>query len=89
MRESARRHPEASAIEDSDGALSYTELLAQVWRTAARLNEHGVRRGDRVVCACPRATVTSTSRSSGSWAPAPPTCRSTPTTPGACRPRLR
>ncbi|WP_345751933.1 Pls/PosA family non-ribosomal peptide synthetase [Microbacterium rhizophilus] len=48
LRESAQRHPEASALEDERGALSYRELLALVWRTAARLHEHGVRRGDRV-----------------------------------------
>src|SRR6185312_7563914 len=48
LRETAARFPEASAIEDADGALSYGELLAQVWRTAARLHEQGVRRGDRV-----------------------------------------
>ncbi len=46
--DTARRHPNASAIEDAGGALSYGELLAQVWRTAARLREHGVLRGDRV-----------------------------------------
>ncbi|GGH43904.1 Pls/PosA family non-ribosomal peptide synthetase [Microbacterium album] len=48
LRETARRHPEASAIEDETGALSYGELLALVWRTAARLREQGVVRGDRV-----------------------------------------
>lgn len=44
----ASRHPEASAIDDGSGALSYRELLARVWRTAAALHEAGVRRGDRV-----------------------------------------
>lgn len=44
----AARHPEASAIDDGSGALSYRELLARVWRTAARLHAAGVRRGDRV-----------------------------------------
>ncbi|KQZ06036.1 hypothetical protein ASD19_13115 [Microbacterium sp. Root53] len=48
LRETAQRHPEASVLEDEAGALSYRELLALVWRTAARLHEHGVRRGDRV-----------------------------------------
>lgn len=42
------RHPEASAIDDGSGALSYRELLARVWKTAARLHAAGVRRGDRV-----------------------------------------
>ena len=48
LAEVAARHPEASAIDDGSGALSYRELLAHVWRTAASLHEAGVRRGDRV-----------------------------------------
>ncbi|MDN3497069.1 amino acid adenylation domain-containing protein [Planococcus sp. APC 4015] len=48
LRAGATTHPEASAIEDAAGALSYRELLARVWRTAARLREHGVQTGDRV-----------------------------------------
>ena len=48
LRETTARSPEASALEDQDGALSYAELLARVWRTAARLHEQGVQRGDRV-----------------------------------------
>src|SRR5690606_15740218 len=42
------RFPEASAIEDASGALSYGELRVRVRRTAVRLREQGVRRGDRV-----------------------------------------
>jgi non-ribosomal peptide synthetase-like protein len=48
LRETTARFPQASALEDADGALSYAELLAQVGRTAARLHVQGVRRGDRV-----------------------------------------
>lgn len=48
LRDTATRYPEASAIEDPDGALSYAELLARVHVTAARLHDQGVRRGDRV-----------------------------------------
>ena len=48
LRETTQRHPDASALEDADGALSYRELMARVVRTAARLHEAGVRRGDRV-----------------------------------------
>ncbi|MCI2957026.1 amino acid adenylation domain-containing protein [Agromyces atrinae] len=48
LRETAARHPESSAIDDGAGALSYRELMARVIRTAARLHEAGVRRGDRV-----------------------------------------
>ncbi|MFZ8757046.1 Pls/PosA family non-ribosomal peptide synthetase [Microbacterium sp. HMH0099] len=44
----AGRHPEASAVDDGSGALSYRELLARVWRTAGVLHAAGVRRGDRV-----------------------------------------
>ncbi len=48
LRATAQRHPEASAIEDGDGALSYGELLARVNRAATHLLEQGVQRGDRV-----------------------------------------
>ncbi|WP_029150492.1 Pls/PosA family non-ribosomal peptide synthetase [Microbacterium indicum] len=48
VRATAERHPDASALEDEGGALSYAELLAHVWRTAARLRDAGVRPGDRV-----------------------------------------
>ena len=48
LRETSARYPQASAIEDAAGALSYAELLVQVGRIAARLHEQGVRRGDRV-----------------------------------------
>jgi len=48
LRTTTARHPEASAIDDGSGALSYRELMARVGLTAARLHEAGVRRGDRV-----------------------------------------
>lgn len=48
LRESTARFPEASALEDAAGALSYRELMARVIRVAARLYGSGVRRGDRV-----------------------------------------
>ncbi|MBN9178811.1 MAG: amino acid adenylation domain-containing protein [Microbacterium sp.] len=48
LRESTARYPEASAIDDGSGALSYRELTARVGATAARLHAAGVRRGDRV-----------------------------------------
>ncbi|WP_307861097.1 Pls/PosA family non-ribosomal peptide synthetase [Microbacterium sp. SD291] len=48
LRDTAERHPDASAIEDAGGALSYAELIARINVTAARLHEQGVRRGDRV-----------------------------------------
>jgi len=48
LRDTTARHPEASALDDGAGALSYRELTARVIRTAARLTAAGVRRGDRV-----------------------------------------
>jgi non-ribosomal peptide synthetase-like protein len=48
LRASTAAHPEASALEDAQGALSYRELMARVVATAAELHEAGVRRGDRV-----------------------------------------
>lgn len=48
LRATAAAHPEASALDDGSGALSYRELMALVDRTGARLHGAGVRRGDRV-----------------------------------------
>ncbi len=56
LRETAARHPQASALEDDEGALSYAELLAQAGQTAARLHAHGVRRGDRIGVRMPSGT---------------------------------
>ncbi|NQX04025.1 amino acid adenylation domain-containing protein [Rathayibacter sp. VKM Ac-2856] len=48
LRDTAERHPDASALEDPAGALSYRELLARVVSAAGELTAAGVRRGDRV-----------------------------------------
>jgi non-ribosomal peptide synthetase-like protein len=48
LRESTRRWPDASALDDGEGAISYRELMARVIATAARLRAAGVLRGDRV-----------------------------------------
>ncbi|NQX36894.1 Pls/PosA family non-ribosomal peptide synthetase [Herbiconiux sp. VKM Ac-2851] len=48
LRETVAAHPEASALDDGDGALSYRELMARVIAVAAELHAAGVRRGDRV-----------------------------------------
>ncbi|MET4158242.1 Pls/PosA family non-ribosomal peptide synthetase [Agromyces sp. PvR057] len=48
LRDTVARHPEASAIEDAHGALSYRELMARAISVAARLQAAGVGRGDRV-----------------------------------------
>jgi amino acid adenylation domain-containing protein len=56
LRDTSARHPEASALDDGLGALSYRELMAQVIATAARLHLAGVRRGDRVGIRMPSGT---------------------------------
>jgi non-ribosomal peptide synthetase-like protein len=48
LRETAAAYPDASALDDGHGALSYRELMARVVTVAARLTLAGVRRGDRV-----------------------------------------
>ncbi|PPF73749.1 amino acid adenylation protein [Rathayibacter sp. AY1E6] len=48
LRDTAERHPDASALEDPAGALSYRELLARTVQLAGELTTAGVRRGDRV-----------------------------------------
>ncbi|WP_417506231.1 Pls/PosA family non-ribosomal peptide synthetase [Microbacterium sp.] len=48
LRASAAEYPQASALEDAAGALSYAELMALVRQTAARLHALGVQAGDRV-----------------------------------------
>jgi non-ribosomal peptide synthetase-like protein len=45
---STRAWPEASALDDGEGALSYQELLARVLATAERLRAAGIGRGHRV-----------------------------------------
>jgi len=56
LRETTAQHPDSSALDDGDGALSYRELLARVIRVANRLHEAGVRRGDRVGVRMPSGT---------------------------------
>ena len=56
LRSTTALAPDASAIEDDRGALSYRELMAQVDVIAARLYAAGVRRGDRVGVRMPSGT---------------------------------
>ncbi|PZQ91911.1 MAG: amino acid adenylation protein [Leifsonia xyli] len=56
LRTSTLAHPDASALDDGDGALSYRELMARVIATAARLRVAGVARGDRVGVRMPSGT---------------------------------
>ncbi|KQN41633.1 Pls/PosA family non-ribosomal peptide synthetase [Frigoribacterium sp. Leaf44] len=48
LRATALAHPDASALEDERGALSYAELVVRVEAAARALADAGVRRGDRV-----------------------------------------
>ncbi|QEO10454.1 Pls/PosA family non-ribosomal peptide synthetase [Protaetiibacter larvae] len=48
LRASTLAWPDASALDDGEGALSYRELMARVVATSARLRIAGVRPGDRV-----------------------------------------
>lgn len=48
LRETTQRHPQASALDDGQGALSYRELMACAIAAAVRLQLAGVHRGDRV-----------------------------------------
>jgi non-ribosomal peptide synthetase-like protein len=48
LRATAGAYPEASALDDGSGALSYAELLDAVERQATVLRSAGVRPGDRV-----------------------------------------
>ncbi|ROQ39504.1 non-ribosomal peptide synthetase-like protein [Frondihabitans sp. PhB188] len=48
LRQTVAAFPEASALEDDQGALSYRELAVQVGAAASALTAAGVARGDRV-----------------------------------------
>ncbi|MET1044699.1 MAG: Pls/PosA family non-ribosomal peptide synthetase [Microbacteriaceae bacterium] len=58
LRATARSHPQASALADTAGSLSYRELLGEVNAAAARLSTAGVRRGDKVGIRIPSGTRT-------------------------------
>ena len=56
FRESAVRHPDALALEDPQGGISYRRLELLVAEKAAELTRLGVRRGDRVGIRIPSGT---------------------------------
>jgi len=60
----AQAHPDAPAIDDGTTVLTYRELVAAVWRTAAGLAAAGVVRGDRVGIRLPQGCTSCTCRSS-------------------------
>lgn len=53
--EVARRTPEAIAVADADGQISYRQLEDGARRNASVLRSHGVRPGDRVAVCMPRS----------------------------------
>lgn len=48
LRATAERYPDAPAIDDGEGVITYAELLAEVLETAEWLAVKGIRRGDRI-----------------------------------------
>ena len=48
LRATTERYPEAPAIDDGHGIVTYSELLAEVTETAETLAAQGIRRGDRL-----------------------------------------
>ena len=58
LRESAAANPQASAIIDADGSLSYRQLMRQVTAQTAALVAAGVQKGDRVGIRIPSGTRT-------------------------------
>jgi len=56
LEETAASFPEASALDDGQKSLSYTELLRAVRAFAARLNAAGLGRGDKIGIRIPSGT---------------------------------
>jgi non-ribosomal peptide synthetase-like protein len=56
LHDTAARHPDSAAIDDSTGTIVYSELLTTVEEFARSLAESGVRRGDRVGVRLPSGT---------------------------------
>lgn len=52
----ATEHPDAPALDDGNGVLTYSELLAEVRATAEQLEAAGIHRGDRVGIRIPSGT---------------------------------
>ena len=57
LEQTAERHPDALALDDGTGALTYAELVAEVETRAAALAAQGVRAGDRVGIRLPSGTL--------------------------------
>lgn len=48
LRATAENYPDAPAIDDGHGVITYSELLSEVLQTADWLADRGIRRGDRI-----------------------------------------
>ncbi|WP_288802156.1 Pls/PosA family non-ribosomal peptide synthetase [uncultured Corynebacterium sp.] len=48
LRDTTQRYPDAPAIDDGHGVITYSELLTEVLDTADWLASKGIRRGDRI-----------------------------------------
>ncbi|MBT2392798.1 amino acid adenylation domain-containing protein [Streptomyces sp. ISL-1] len=57
LEETARRHPDASAVDDGAAPLTYRELLAEVETMRLRLAAAGIGAGDRVGVRVPSGTA--------------------------------
>ncbi|MBB5958094.1 non-ribosomal peptide synthetase-like protein [Saccharothrix tamanrassetensis] len=57
LADTARRHPEAPAVDDGTTALTYRTLLEEVDRVRRDLTAHGIGVGDRVGIRVPSGTV--------------------------------
>ena len=57
LERAAALHPERTAVEASDGARTYRELLDAAGAVAGALATRGVRRGDRVAITLPAGTA--------------------------------
>ena len=79
--DTAGRHPDSPAIDDGEVQLTYAELIADIEDSVEWLATRGIGRGDRIGIRMPSGSTRCTWRSSRRWPAAPPTCRSTPTTP--------
>jgi non-ribosomal peptide synthetase-like protein len=57
LAETVRQHPDATAIDDGNAALTYRQLAGAIDRLAARLSAAGVAAGDRVGIRIPSGTL--------------------------------
>ncbi|MDF2048485.1 Pls/PosA family non-ribosomal peptide synthetase [Arthrobacter sp. Cr_A7] len=56
LRDTAARHPDASALDDGHRSLSYSQLMGEVRAAARRLHQAGLGAGDRIGVRIPSGT---------------------------------